>query len=640
MFSSSYPHPPPPPTTSTLPSQTEPRHHQANQTNQHPTTQSQPPQETSHPRVRQQSISATATRHVPHQQHPSTIQSTRQPSTNTPTCANCGTNTTPLWRRNQSGATLCNACALFQKMKGRPRPISLKTNVIKPRNRIKAIDRMPANPENKSSNTKNGGPRQLASGSGTTNTPLHPSPYHQQQHHPQRQIHQQPSSSRAHSSQNSPTSPIPLAIQPYRKPSSHYPASGKFLRPNAQPLSVSSAHNLPASSYGHSQSAPTVPSTLIRSDAHSSRKSLPGGPDPFSHPSSLTHPSAQPKRRKHSLAIATENTYPTSAAPLSGSPDHGKRNHLKPLPSANSLARLPAPNSRYSPPSLRHSRVSDHFQLSPTDDHVNRNNAFYPSKSQQAMADQGTSTTERVSGRCLSTVVLPPLSQLTRHLNENAEPLARVRTTELGPPKSFEESAREARLHSPVSPYNHRLAIPATVESRRALSVHSSISDPDSVLSPIRIASPTVHNNSSFTPPERLPRHQLLETPISPVSHHWPREAAGHDDSQAPLEEVCQLKKRIAELELLNGRMVSRLDQLERRPTSTPPPAVSPSPIPLQALENNRPEELDCSATDSDNEISINTTSFVDHCQSADTHLEEFDEEEDEEEEDMIDETY
>ncbi|CAH7669895.1 expressed protein [Phakopsora pachyrhizi] len=58
-----------------------------------------------------------------------------------PTCANCSTQTTPLWRRGDSGVTLCNACALFQKMKGRPRPISLKTDVIKQRNRLKTSDR-------------------------------------------------------------------------------------------------------------------------------------------------------------------------------------------------------------------------------------------------------------------------------------------------------------------------------------------------------------------------------------------------------------------------------------------------------------------------------------------------------------------
>ncbi|KAF1358949.1 hypothetical protein EJ07DRAFT_122206 [Lizonia empirigonia] len=51
------------------------------------------------------------------------------------TCTNCFTQTTPLWRRNPEGAPLCNACGLFLKLHGVVRPLSLKTDVIKKRNR-------------------------------------------------------------------------------------------------------------------------------------------------------------------------------------------------------------------------------------------------------------------------------------------------------------------------------------------------------------------------------------------------------------------------------------------------------------------------------------------------------------------------
>ncbi|KAG0241906.1 hypothetical protein BGX31_000763 [Mortierella sp. GBA43] len=68
---------------------------------------------------------------------PSTASLTAELMSVPPTqCTHCSTKTTPLWRRDQDGNPLCNACGLFLKLHGRVRPLSLKTDVIKKRNRV------------------------------------------------------------------------------------------------------------------------------------------------------------------------------------------------------------------------------------------------------------------------------------------------------------------------------------------------------------------------------------------------------------------------------------------------------------------------------------------------------------------------
>lgn len=52
-------------------------------------------------------------------------------------CSNCGTTTTPLWRRGAGGCYLCNACGLYLKIHKKNRPHEFKSDTFKQRNRTK-----------------------------------------------------------------------------------------------------------------------------------------------------------------------------------------------------------------------------------------------------------------------------------------------------------------------------------------------------------------------------------------------------------------------------------------------------------------------------------------------------------------------
>lgn len=50
-------------------------------------------------------------------------------------CTNCHTSTTTLWRRNAEGEPVCNACGLYMKLHGVPRPLAMKKEGIQTRKR-------------------------------------------------------------------------------------------------------------------------------------------------------------------------------------------------------------------------------------------------------------------------------------------------------------------------------------------------------------------------------------------------------------------------------------------------------------------------------------------------------------------------
>ncbi|EYE93182.1 uncharacterized protein EURHEDRAFT_404631 [Aspergillus ruber CBS 135680] len=86
---------------------------------------------------------------------PASPKNGEQGSTGPTTCTNCFTQTTPLWRRNPEGQPLCNACGLFLKLHGVVRPLSLKTDVIKKRNRSSANTLAVGTSRSKKSSRKN-----------------------------------------------------------------------------------------------------------------------------------------------------------------------------------------------------------------------------------------------------------------------------------------------------------------------------------------------------------------------------------------------------------------------------------------------------------------------------------------------------
>ncbi|XP_045772073.1 uncharacterized protein LOC123872011 [Maniola jurtina] len=79
-------------------------------------------------------------------------------------CSNCGTHTTTIWRRDARGEMVCNACGLYYKLHGVPRPTAMRRDTIHTRRRRPRHDAKHS--RNKSRRSAGGGTTEVASGGG------------------------------------------------------------------------------------------------------------------------------------------------------------------------------------------------------------------------------------------------------------------------------------------------------------------------------------------------------------------------------------------------------------------------------------------------------------------------------------------
>ncbi|KAK7091853.1 transcription factor GATA-4-like isoform X2 [Littorina saxatilis] len=82
-------------------------------------------------------------------------------------CANCHTTTTTLWRRSNEGEPVCNACGLYYKLHGVNRPLAMKKDGIQTRKRKPKSAK--TKPSSKSEDNENKTSNQSSSGNNNNN---------------------------------------------------------------------------------------------------------------------------------------------------------------------------------------------------------------------------------------------------------------------------------------------------------------------------------------------------------------------------------------------------------------------------------------------------------------------------------------
>ncbi|XP_034289045.1 transcription factor GATA-5 isoform X2 [Pantherophis guttatus] len=89
-------------------------------------------------------------------------------------CTNCHTTNTTLWRRNSEGEPVCNACGLYMKLHGVPRPLAMKKESIQTRKRKPKNVNKGKSSANSSTTSTNNSPSSLTNSESTVTLKTEP----------------------------------------------------------------------------------------------------------------------------------------------------------------------------------------------------------------------------------------------------------------------------------------------------------------------------------------------------------------------------------------------------------------------------------------------------------------------------------